>query len=73
MIAAQLYRADTRQMTEYFNIAIRLSKPLALPVRCLLGRSYYAALAKANARPQAAAVGGGSVNITFSASMSGGS
>ncbi|PRW58476.1 hypothetical protein C2E21_2859 [Chlorella sorokiniana] len=66
--AAQLYRADKPLMTEYFNVQVRLSAPLALPVRGLLAPSYMAALARANARPQAAAVGGAR-NITFSAEV----
>jgi len=43
--AAQQYRADQLLMTEYFNVNIRLSVPLALPVRGLLAPSYNAALA----------------------------
>ncbi len=68
--AAQQYRADQPLMTEYFNVNIRLSAPLALPVRGLLAPSYNAALARAMARPQAAAVSAAR-NVTFSAEVRG--
>ena len=68
--AAQQYRADKPLMTKYFNVNIRLSAPLALPVRGLLAPSYNAALARATARPQAAALGAAR-NVTFSAEVRG--
>lgn len=44
-------------MTEYLNLHIVLSKLLAAPVRGLLAPSYLAAVARAQAQPQAAAAG----------------
>lgn len=68
MTAVQHYRTDTPRMNEFFDMGIRLSAPLALPVRGLLAPSYYAALAGAMARPQAAAAAAAQ-NITFSAEV----